>query len=322
MSRVTKLFNIDIKSVNEADRQITFCFSDDAEDRMGEIVDQASWDTKNYMNNPLILWGHDPSDPENVLGQGVSLDLNNAGKSYITAQFDEAEINPRADMVFRQLIKRTLRCVSAGFINHTYEHDDDTPVLKDNELLEVSIVPIPANPRAVALALKDGSLSKKDAQWLMTSMSKEAAFIEKQLATKKELINKDNQMTEEQATALQEQNTALMEAITKLGETVAAQATKLDEVSERLPAVETEEDKTAREAKELAEKEEADKKTAADKEAADKAAADKKAAEDAEAKRVADEEEANKGPQDDDELTPEVQAQIDAEIAEQSKTEE
>src|SRR6478672_8348609 len=119
--KVQKLYNIDLQSVDEANRQITFCFSDDQPDRQGEIVDQASWDVSNYMQNPVILWGHNPDDNENVLGQGVSLDLNRDGKSFITAQFDDAETNPKADMIFRQLIKRTLRTVSAGFISHTFE---------------------------------------------------------------------------------------------------------------------------------------------------------------------------------------------------------
>lgn len=310
--RITKLFNIDIKSVNEADRQITFCFSDDGEDRMGEVVDQASWDVKNYMNNPLILWGHDPSEPENVLGQGISINLNQGGKSYITAQFDDVDTNPKADMVFRQLLKRTLRCVSAGFINHTFETDNDTPVLKDNELLEVSIVPIPANPRAMALALEAGDISQKDAKWLLASMKKEAEFIEHKL--------KDQEHNTEKKSMTEEQATALMEAVTKLGETVAANQAAVDEKLAELtakvtPPEETEEEKTAREAKEAEDKAEAEKKTAdeqaakeaADKEAADKAEADKKAAEEAAAGQV----------DDDTEVTPEMQAEIDKTLEEQ-----
>jgi HK97 family phage prohead protease len=295
--RITKLFNIDIKSIDEEKRQVTFCFSDDSEDRMGEVVDQASWDVKNYMNNPIILWGHNPEAPENVLGQGVNLDLNKDGKSFITAQFDDAETNPKADMVFRQLIKRTLRCVSAGFINHTYEHEEDTPVLRDNELLEVSIVPIPANPRAVALALKDGSLSTKDAKWLMESMNKEATFIQKQLDGH-DPHKKEKSMTEEQATELLKSIEKLTTAVETANEKIAAQDEKIDALTEQLKeAEETEEAKNAREAEE-----------AADKEAAEKAEEERLA------KEKEEEEAKNAGPNDDDEITPELQEQIDAEI--------
>lgn len=179
--RINRLFDINIKSVDEDKRQVTFCFSDNSKDRYGEIVDQASWDVKSYKANPIILWGHDSSNPENVIGQGVDLQLDQAGKSFITAQFDDAETNPKADLIFRQLVKKTLRCVSAGFIPHSLEWDEDTPILKDNELLEVSVVAIPANRNAVALSLKSGEIRRKDAEFLLKSMREGAEAIEAEL---------------------------------------------------------------------------------------------------------------------------------------------
>ncbi|SIS11445.1 HK97 family phage prohead protease [Williamsia sterculiae] len=323
-----KLFNLDIKSVDEEKRQITFCFSDDKEDRQGEVVDQASWQTDNYMANPVILWGHDPSEPENVLGQGVKLDLNNNGRSYITAQFDDDDVNPRAGMIFKQLLRRTLRCVSAGFINHSWEVEEDVPILRDNELLEVSIVPIPANPRAIALALKDGGLTTKDARWMMDSMRKEADQLEAQL-------KHDNNESGESMDELKTQIAALTDTIGKIAESV-------NSVSEQNAAIvakfEADEAARAEAEKQATEKAEADAKAAAEKEAADKAEADKKAAEEkAEAERVAaeeaekkrlEEEEAAKGGSDDQpgadtdefdedaELTDEEKAQIDRELEE------
>lgn len=321
--KVNKLFNIDIKSVDEKNRTITFCFSDDQPDRQGEIVDQATWDVKNYMNNPVILWGHDPSENENVLGQGISLDLNNNGRSYITAQFDDAQTNQKADTIFRQLVKRTLRCVSASFINHTFEWESDTPILKDNELLEVSIVAIPANPRAIALGLKEGSINKKDATWLMESMRKEADLLEVQL---KEQITEPGENMEEVKTQL----SALVDGLSKLTDQVSTLTTQNDELKTQFEEVakkteepvETAEEITAREAKaaeEAAAKVEADK-AQADADAA-KAAADAKAAEEAQAAKDAESAKGGSNDQsgagldeisDDAELTPELQAQIDS----------
>lgn len=303
MRKVTKLFNIDIKSIDEAKRQIRFCFSDNKEDRMGEIVDQASWDTKNFEKNPVILFGHNADVPENVLGQGVELDLDVNGESFITAQFDEAEINPRADMVFRQLVKRTLRTVSAGFINHTFETDNDTPVLKDNELLEISVVPIPANPRAFAKGMQDGSISLKDGKYLLDTMRAESELIETQIKKQPEGLKEKD---------MEEVNTAIAQLTGLVSSVVESQAALIEKIDAVLPAPESDEDKATHEAKE-----------AADKEAADKAAADQ-----VEADRLAAEEAAKGGGDDqpgagegdaldpDAELTPELQAQIDAELAE------
>jgi hypothetical protein len=62
---------------------------------MSEIVDQKSWDFKSYKQNPLVLWGHDPSQPENVLGQGIDLETTDDGsETYATLQLDE-DIIPR-----------------------------------------------------------------------------------------------------------------------------------------------------------------------------------------------------------------------------------
>jgi len=240
---INKLFQIDIKSIDEVNRKVTFCFSDDSVDRQGEIVDQSSWKTDRYLSNPLILWGHDPDDPENVLGQGSDLQLNVNGKSFITAQFDEAEINPRADMIFRQLVKRTLRTVSAGFIPHTVEYEDDIPVLKDCELLEVSVVAIPANANAVALSYKSGDISQKDATWMIKSMREEADRIEAELKTK--------EVGEPQVEELKQSITELTDLVGKIGTSLAEVTTELTAIKEAQAApVETEEEKTAREAQE------------------------------------------------------------------------
>jgi hypothetical protein len=67
MRRLTKLFTARASSVDEDGKTIRFKISDNKPDRMGEIVDQ-SWDFKNYLNNPIILWGHHSWEPENVLG--------------------------------------------------------------------------------------------------------------------------------------------------------------------------------------------------------------------------------------------------------------
>ncbi|WP_348272521.1 HK97 family phage prohead protease [Rathayibacter sp. VKM Ac-2759] len=121
--------------------------------------------------------GHDPSEPQNILGKAVDIQLDQSGKSQLTAQFDAAGINPKADLIYRQVKAGTRRTVSAGFIPHTMEFEDDVPLLKDNELLEVSVVAIPANRNALALSFESGGLDTKDASFLIKSMRDEADSI-------------------------------------------------------------------------------------------------------------------------------------------------
>src|SRR4051794_2729358 len=115
MKRFTKLFNTKASSVDDQAKTIRFKISDNKPDRMGEIVDQDSWDFKSYLTNPILLWGHNPDEPENVLGSTLSLDVED-GSTYATVRLDE-DINPRAGLVWKQLLRGTLRTVSVGFIN-------------------------------------------------------------------------------------------------------------------------------------------------------------------------------------------------------------
>lgn len=215
--KTTKLFTLDVTSIDEAKRHVTFCFSDNQQDRDGEIVDQKSWIVENYLKNPVIFWKHRADEPEDVLGQAVDMQLNVDGKSYVTVQFDDKDTNPKADTVFKQVVKRTLRCVSAGFLTGVEQIIDGVKHLIDNELLEISIVPIPSNTRAVVRAFKDGSLSRKDAQWMLESMRKEADLLEEQL---KQQDEQDAQGEQQNMDDIKTQISALTAAVAKTAETV------------------------------------------------------------------------------------------------------
>ena len=297
--RVTKLFATKALSIDDETKSVDFVISTNQEDRYGEVVDQKSWDFKSYENNPLVLWGHDPSEPENVLGAGSQLKVSKDGKQTTARLTFATDINAKAALVWELIKRGVLRTVSVGFMNHTFEYENDIPVLKDNELLEISVVPIPANAGAVALGLKSGDINSKDAKWLMESMRREADLLEEQY--KASQPNKEKSMTPEQANAI-------IEGMSKLSEKVDTLASDNQSLRDELAA---------------------DKKERED-EAAAKADADKKSAEEAEAKRKADEDASNnpaKGGEDDQpgagslddidddtELTPELQAQIDAEL--------
>lgn len=227
-----KLYTTKIKSIDTEKKSIRFRISDDSVDRYGEIVDQKSWDLKNFLKNPIGLWNHKSWDvqPEDVLGQWSDIKTEDDG-TYGTLNFD-TDINPKAETVFNQYVKGTLRCVSVGFIPHTLEFLEDTPVLKDNELLEVSCVPIPANANAVALALKDGSLPIKDAQWMLRSMREGAEKLEEQLKKNAPADGEETKVEEVKA-----EIKALTELMTNLGENVTQLATAVETVTTDLSEV-------------------------------------------------------------------------------------
>lgn len=257
MLKKTKLFTHAVKSIDEELRQATFVISTDEKDRMGEVVEQ-SWDLDNYKKNPIVLFGHDPSKPGYVVGRATEIVADKDGDKNITlgtVQFAEEGTSDDADTVWKLVKQGILRTVSVGFIPHTFktlDDDNETDVLADNELLEFSIVPIPANPSAVALAMNDGSIEEKDAKYMLKTYRAEAEYIEKSLCdimTPKKTdatINKgEKAMSDEDVAKIAEAvGVAVSEAIApKLDEILAKVSDDEDEPNDE-PADEPDEEPT------------------------------------------------------------------------------
>lgn len=165
MKNLVKLFKTKATSIDEGKSQATFVISDESTDRQGEVIKQDGWDFKNYLANPVVLFGHDSYDLP--IGKTVNIEVAD-GQTLATIEFATA-IYEKAAIVFNMVKAGILNTVSVGFINRENEGD----VLTKNELLEISVVPVPANPNAIVLAAKDGLISKKDADFLVKQYEKE-----------------------------------------------------------------------------------------------------------------------------------------------------
>lgn len=240
MRKHVKLFsNQSIRSLDEKERTAEYIISSDHVDRMGEIVEQ-TWELENYKQNPIVLFGHDPSKAENVLGKCIELEtLDGDDDHKITVakvKFAEEGTSANADTVWKLIKQGILKTVSVGFIPHTFKHttdkstDDEITVLSDNELLEFSIVPIPANPNAVALAFEDGSITESDAKFMLKAYEGESNFLKTSLCDTikktQPAQNKENKgMSDDDIKKLAEALGAVIDE--KIG-------TKLDEIMSKL----------------------------------------------------------------------------------------
>jgi HK97 family phage prohead protease len=141
-------------------RTITFVASSDTLDRHGTRILPMGIDTSRYESNPIVLWGHDgyggfsKPDAENVIGKAVRLRKTDK-RLEADVQFLPAEVNPKAEMVLGMVRAGAVSAVSIGFIPREIirESDDsgrEIPVIRRSELLEISVVPIPSNPDALA----------------------------------------------------------------------------------------------------------------------------------------------------------------------------
>ncbi len=129
-------------------------------DRHGTIIEPRGINTDNFVSNPVFMWGHDaygsgdgPPDLENVLGRVV--DFNRSDEAFDVAV--EWADHDRAVMA-RDLVRSGfLSAVSVGFIPDpdgmtTRSIDgNEIPVYERTELVEVSLVPVPSNPAAIAI---------------------------------------------------------------------------------------------------------------------------------------------------------------------------
>jgi len=104
-----------------------------------------------FKKNPVILFAHD--NRSLPIGKAPNTEVRD-GQLETEIQFASAAACPMAEHVWQSIQEETLRAVSVGFRPKTIRkerHDDkDVFVLADNELYEISVVPIPSNPDAVA----------------------------------------------------------------------------------------------------------------------------------------------------------------------------
>tara|TARA_Y100000592_G_scaffold14033_1_gene19860 strand:+ start:5138 stop:5968 length:831 start_codon:yes stop_codon:yes gene_type:complete len=131
-----------------------FVASTSSADRYGDIINQKGWDLSKYRNNPIVLLNHDSNSLP--IGRGV-VEVKDE-KLFIDVEFDMGD--PKASEVARKTKEGYINAVSVGFqplqAKSRYDLPKDSPYYAERgtyydkaELLEVSIVTIPANAEAV-----------------------------------------------------------------------------------------------------------------------------------------------------------------------------
>lgn len=151
-------FNIksELDSVDVENATAVFTLSTVDIDRHGDVVDQDSWQLENFLNNPVFLEQHNSS--QFPLGKFLEIwteeDPNRtdgAKRLMGKVQFAVEEYD-RAKTAFAMVANGFMNAVSVGFIPHDVDYNDevDAFILRDCELLEVSLVSVPANPMALA----------------------------------------------------------------------------------------------------------------------------------------------------------------------------
>jgi hypothetical protein len=158
-------FDFTVKSIDEEGRSVDVIASTDSLDGHGDIVEQ-TFDLKRYKKNPVVLFLHnsfgcfDGARPEDFLPIGKAENVKvSGGQLEARIVFASDKASPIAERIFHQFREGSLRAVSIGFkpgkVTRTENADTGkvTYRLANNELFEISVVPIPSNPDAVAKSL-------------------------------------------------------------------------------------------------------------------------------------------------------------------------
>jgi HK97 family phage major capsid protein/HK97 family phage prohead protease len=132
-----------------------FVLSDSSIDRMGDVVEASGWDLKNFRAHPIALFNHDRGQ---VIGKWADVRIE-GGQLRGRLELAAEGTSQLVDTVRKLTKQKILRAVSVGF-----RPIERQPLTKDAsrdfgpfrftkaELLECSLVSVPANANALAIA--------------------------------------------------------------------------------------------------------------------------------------------------------------------------
>lgn len=159
---LVRAFVPEIRKKNTDTRTVTFVASDGSRDSAHTVLNQAGWDLKRFNSNPVIGYNHevygawDTKDVDFVIGKGRAYVEDNTLLVDIT--FEPKEINELAEKVYQKILFGSLNAVSVGFLpigkgawgkgEEGPGEEHETYYYAGQELLEISVVNIPANANA------------------------------------------------------------------------------------------------------------------------------------------------------------------------------
>lgn len=123
------------------DGQMVAIASDESVDRVGDSLKVAQWDLRNFKRNPVLLAGHDYK-PQSTIGRAENIRVDGKKLIFEPVFHGITQLSREVEEMFK---KGFLNAWSVGFIPGS----DEKGAM--NELLEISAVPVPANPKALVI---------------------------------------------------------------------------------------------------------------------------------------------------------------------------
>ena len=130
---------------------LEYVMSDETVDRVGDVIDAKGWNLKNFVKNPIALFNHNSNF---VIGHWTDVKVQ-GNKLVGRLNLLPNGISERLDEIRAAVEAGVLRAVSVGF--HAGKDGVEANKhgglrFKEAELLECSLVSVPANPNALQMA--------------------------------------------------------------------------------------------------------------------------------------------------------------------------
>jgi len=172
IDRLDKNLGVVIKAVDET-RMVEARISTTSVDRDGDVMLPSGAELSNYLKNPVVMFAHDggklpvgavPSGGIKRQTDGLTAKVRFAERPESLP--NEAEWTP--DVIFDLFRQEILRAFSVGFTIQDAREPNKRDIMRFGEkvqrvinrweLLEISVVPLPANQDALAVAVSKGMM--------------------------------------------------------------------------------------------------------------------------------------------------------------------
>lgn len=133
------------------DDPLEYVMSDESVDRVGDVIEAKAWNISNFVKNPVALFIH---DHRFVVGHWSNVRVQ-SGKLIGRLNLLPKGISERLNEIRAAVEMGVLRAVSVGFAADpvkTERRKEGGLLFRAVELMECSLVPVPANPNALQIA--------------------------------------------------------------------------------------------------------------------------------------------------------------------------
>lgn len=198
----------EVRKDEQGSRKITFVASDGTRDSAGTVLNVNGWKLDRFNSNGIIGYQHkvyggwdDTDNPDNVIGKGYAYVKD--GQLLVDVEFEPAEINELAEKIYQKLLFGSLKAVSVGFMpvgkgqwgkdEESLDGKNPTYYYAGQELLEVSVVNIPANPNALkkGVELQDSEMEQLRSEFVKEVEMPEQEDYAERLASCRRALEKE-----------------------------------------------------------------------------------------------------------------------------------